>query len=113
MPKLSDEVRGSSSSSVSKILETVKLCLIGNGEENVQSGLKVLDSLARTMAPGEENTFTELIPNVLPLIHNKSLDETAMDALSTIWCVPPVETGNSINWSKAQNLVHGLFQTSG
>ena len=89
--KLSDEVRNSSSSSVSKILETLKLCLIGNDEGNVRSGLKALDSLARTMAPGEENVFAELIPIVLSLIHNKSYNENAVDALSAIRYVTYVE----------------------
>ena len=55
--KLSDEVRDSSFSSISKILETLKLYLIGNDEENVWSGLKALDSLARTMAPEEVNAL--------------------------------------------------------
>ena len=91
MLKLSDEVRNSSSPSVSKILETVKLCLIGNDEKNAQSGLKVLESLARTMAPGEENAFTALIPGVLPLIHNKQYNENAIDALSAVWYVPCME----------------------
>ena len=91
MPKLSDEVRGSSPSSVLKILETVELCLTGNDDENVRSGLKALDSLARTMAPGEENALAELIPVILPLIHNKSHNENAMDALSAIWYILCVE----------------------
>ena len=93
MLKLSDEVRNYSSSSVSKILDTVELCLSGNDEENVRSGLKALNSLARTMAPGEENDFAELIPAILPLIHNKSYDDDAMDALRAIWCVQCVEMG--------------------
>ena len=93
MLKLSDEVRNTSSPSVSKILETVELCLTGNDEDNVRSGLKALDSLARTMAPGEENDFAELIPTVLPLIHNKSYNDNAMDALGAIWYVPCVEIG--------------------
>jgi U3 small nucleolar RNA-associated protein 10 len=92
--KLSDEVRTSSSSSILKILETVEFCLTGNDEENVQSGLKVLDSLARTMAPGEENAFAELIPTLLPLVHNKSCNENAMDALSAIWYVSHVSRGD-------------------
>ena len=90
MIKLSDEVRTSSSSSVLKVLETVELCLTGNDEENVQSSLKALDSLARTMAPGEENPFAELTPTLLPLIHNKSSNENAMDALNAIWYAPCV-----------------------
>jgi len=73
------------------ILETVKLCLTGDDGENVQSGLKALDSLARTMAPGEENAFAELIPAILPLIHNKPYNEDALDALSAIWCVQCAE----------------------
>lgn len=84
MLRLSDETRTSSSSSVLKILETVKLCLTGNSGENVQPGLKALDSLASTIVPGEENAFAELIPTLLPLIH-KSCNENAMDALSAIW----------------------------
>lgn len=91
MLKLSEEVRNSSSSSVSKILETVELCL--NDEENVQSGLKALNSLACTMAPGEENDLAEMISTILPLIHNKSYNDNAMDALSAIWYVPCVEAG--------------------
>jgi len=91
--KLSDEVRTSSSSSILNILETVELCPTGNDEENVQSGLKTLDSLAWTMVPGEENAFAELIPTLLPLIHSKSCNEDAMDALSTIWYVPCVRCG--------------------
>jgi len=111
--KLSDEVRTSSSSSVLEILETVELSLTGNDEENMQSGLKALDSLARTMAPGEENAFAELIPTLLPLIHNKSCNESAMDALSAIWYVPCVGCGyDGTNRSKAQNLVHVSFQIS-
>ena len=93
MLKLSDEVRNSSSPSVSKILETVELCLTGNDEENVRSGLKALNSLACTMAPGEENDFVELIPNILRLIHNKLYDDNAMDALSAIWYVQCAEIG--------------------
>lgn len=73
------------------ILETFKLCLVGDDGENVQSGLKALDSLARTMAPGEENAFAELITTVLPLIHNKPYNENAMDALSAIWYVQRAE----------------------
>lgn len=65
----------------------MNLCLAGNDDENVQSGLKALNSLACTMAPGEENTFAELIPALLPLIHHELYDENAADALSTIWCV--------------------------
>ena len=87
MPKLLDEVRTSSSSSVLRILEAVNSCLAGNDEENVQSDLKALNSLARTMAIGEENAFAELIPTLLPLIHQKSYDENAADALGAIWCV--------------------------
>lgn len=90
-PKLSDKVRSSSSSSVLKTLKTVKLCLTGDDEENVRSSLKALDSLARTIAPGEENAFAELIPAVLPLIHNKSCNENAMDALGAIWYVLRME----------------------
>ena len=93
MLKLSDEVRNSSSASVSKILETVELCLVGNDEENVRSGLKALTSLACTMAPGEENSFAGMISTILPLIHNKSYNDNAMDALSAIWYVPCVEAG--------------------
>lgn len=62
-------------------------CLAGNDEESVQSGLKALNSLARTMAPGEENAFAELIPTLLPLVHHELYDENAADALSTVWCV--------------------------
>jgi len=87
VPKLSDEVRISSSSSVLRILETIQSCLAAD-EENAQYGLKALDSLARTSAPGEENAFAELIPTVLPLIHGESHGENAMDALSAIWYVP-------------------------
>lgn len=94
MLKLSDEVRISSSLSILKILETVGLCLTGN-DESVQSGLKTLDSLARRMAPGEENAFAELIPTLLPLIHSKSCNEDAMDALSAIWYVPSVRCGDN------------------
>lgn len=113
MLKLSDEVRTSSSSSILEIIETVELSLAGNDEENMQSSLRALDSLARTMAPGEESAFAELIPTLLPLIHNKSCNESAMDALSAIWYVPYVRCGyDGTNWSKVQNLVHVLFQTS-
>lgn len=95
--KLSDEVRNSSSSSVLKTLETVKLCLTGNDEVNTQSSLKALDSLARTMAPGEENTFAELIPTILPLIHDQSYTENAVGALSTIWYVSPADSFSVTN----------------
>jgi U3 small nucleolar RNA-associated protein 10 len=91
VPKLSDEVRNSSSPPVLKILNTTKSCLIGDDEEYVQSGLKTFGALACTMVPGEENTFTELIPTVLPLIHNNSCNESAMDALSAIWYVLSME----------------------
>jgi len=91
--KLSDEVRNSSSPSVSKILEAIELYLTGNGGENVRSGLKALNSLACTMAPGEENDFAELVPTVLRLIHNRSYDDNAMDALSAIWYVQCVKIG--------------------
>lgn len=94
MPKLSDEVRSASSSSVFEILETIKACLTGS-EENLQTGLKALDSLARTLAPGEENAFAELIPTILPLVHSKSYNEDAMDALSAIWCVLCVGCGDN------------------
>ena len=93
MLKLSDEVRNSSSSSVLKILQTVESCLTGSDENNARSGLKTLNSLARTMGPGEENDFAELIPAVLPLVHNKSYNDDAVDALSAIWYVPCVEMG--------------------
>lgn len=83
--KLSDEVRKSSSSSVIRTIETVKLCLAGNDEENTQPGLKALDSLAHTMVPGEESALVELVPTILPLIHNRSYNENAMGTLSTIW----------------------------
>lgn len=83
--RLSDEVRSSSSSSVLRTLETIKSCLTGSDEEAAKSGLKAVDSLARTMVPGEENAFAALIPAILPLIHNRSYNENAMDALSTIW----------------------------
>lgn len=43
------------------------------------------------MAPGEENVFAELILNILPLIHNKSYNESAVDALSAIWYVACVK----------------------
>lgn len=89
--KMSDEVRNSSSSPVLRTLDTLKLCLTGNYEENTQSGLKALDSLARTMVPGEENAFAELIPTILPLIHNRSYSENAMGALGTIWYVSRTE----------------------
>lgn len=69
----------------------VKLCMIGKNEENVRSGLKALDSLARTMAPGEENVFAGLVLTILPLIHNKAYNENAIDALSAIWYVPYTE----------------------
>ena len=65
--KLSDEVRDSSFSSISRILETLKLYLIGNDEENVWSGFKALDSLACTMAPGE-NECLHFGENTRPLI---------------------------------------------
>ena len=91
IPKLSDEVRISSSSPVLKILKTVKSCMAEDDEESVQSSLKALLALACTMSPGEENTFTELIPTVLPLIHRKPCNESAMDALSAIWYVSPAE----------------------
>jgi hypothetical protein len=80
VPKISDEVRN-----------TTKSCLIGDDEEYVQSGLKAFGALARTMVPGEENAFTELIPTVLPLIHSNSCNESAMDALSAIWYVLSME----------------------
>jgi len=57
----------------------------------VQSGLKALDSLARTMAPGKRMPFAEFIPTVLPLIHNNSCNENAMDALGAIWYVSRTE----------------------
>lgn len=91
----------------------MELSLIGDDEENMQSSLRALDSLARTMVPGEENAFAELISTLLPLIHNKSCNESAMDALSAIWYVPCVRCGyNGTNRSKAQNLVRVLFQIS-
>ena len=121
MLRLSDEVRASSSSSILKVLETVNLCLIGNDEENVQSGLKALGPLARTMAPGEENAFAELILTILPLIHNKSYNENAMDALSAIWYVPcaDIVTGAliiqkheawSTDYSKSQDGYPGVYK---
>lgn len=70
-----------------RVLEALNLYLAGNDRENVQSGLKALNSLARTMALGEENAFVELIPTLLPLMRQKSYDEDAADALGAIWCV--------------------------
>lgn len=89
--KLSDEVRNSSSLPVLRTLETIKLSLTGSDEENTQSSLKALESLARTMVPGEENSFAELIPTTLPLIHNPLYNENAMGVLSTIWYVSHTE----------------------
>lgn len=89
--RLSDEVRNSSSPPVLRTLETIKSCLVGNDEEAVQSGLKAIDSLARTMVPGEENAFAVLVPDILPHIHHRSNNENATDALSTIWYVSRTE----------------------
>lgn len=120
--KLSEEVRNSSSSPVLRTLETVKLCLAGNDEGNTQSGLKALESLARTIAPGEENAFAELIPTILPLISNRSHGENAMGALSTIWYAPRAETMSvpltnkkhetwSTSYSQSQGGYPGVYET--